>query len=166
MALPGALPSGQRATKQRGAVGYLTIDDVEIGESYSEEVRFDQERLARFMDLTRDTAAIHTKQDFSERKGFEDLVVHGFLLSVQFSRILGMELPGEQTVIGSVNLNFHEPVYVGDTARFTATVRRKLPPLGAVQLDLRIEKAGGGLCVAGTAVCAFKKDQDETNGTS
>ena len=134
----------------------LGLDDVQVGQSFSEEVLFDEATIERFLGLTRDTASIHTNEAFSRQKGFETLVVHGFLLSIQFSRILGMELPGENTVIGTIQLEFHAPVYVGDRVTYTASVRRILRPLGTVALDLDIRKADGTVCVEGKASCVFK----------
>jgi acyl dehydratase len=134
----------------------LTIDEIKVGDSYAEEMVFDAETIAGFIQLTADTAGIHVHQSFSREKKFDDLVVHGFLLSVRFSRILGMELPGEHTVIGSVELNFHAPVYVGDRVKHMVTVTRILKPLGGVLLALRIEKANGAVCAEGKASCVFK----------
>jgi acyl dehydratase len=113
--------------------------------------------MRTFAEITGDTAGIHVNRSFSEEKGFDGLVVYGLLLSAHFSRILGMELPGENTVIGSVDLNFHAPVYIGDSVTYTARVRRILRPLSSVLLDLRIEKSDGTLCVEGKASCVFKK---------
>jgi acyl dehydratase len=135
----------------------LTIEQLKVGDAYSEELRIDEESVERFMDLTRDRAGIHVDKTFSGERGFTNLVTHGFLLSIPFSRILGMELPGEDTVIGSIELNFHEPVYQGDSVRYTVTVKRILAPLGSVLLELRIEKTDGTLCVAGKTTCAFKQ---------
>ena len=134
----------------------LTIEQLKVGDTYSEELRIDEGTVGRFMDLTQDRAGIHVDKSFSAQRGFTNLVTHGFLLSIPFSRILGMELPGEDTVIGSIELNFHAPVYQGDTVRYTAIVKRILAPLGSVLLELRIEKADGTLCVAGKTTCAFK----------
>jgi 3-hydroxybutyryl-CoA dehydratase len=134
----------------------LSIDDIEVGDSYSEEILFNEEKMAKFVNLTQDTAAIHINKYFSEQKGFHDLVVHGLLLSIQFSRILGMEIPGENTVIGSIELNFHAPVYLGDTVKYTATVKRILYPLGTVLLDLKIQKLDGKVCAEGKTTCVFK----------
>jgi len=160
---PGVAGNPVGATLARAGVGrddegtmYRTIDDAEVGHSHREEILFDAETMAGFIRLTRDVAGIHTDRGFSSEKGFEGLVVHGFLLSLHFSRILGMQLPGEHTVIGSIDLNFHEPVYRDDRVIYTATVRRVLRPLNAVQLDLKIEKSDGTLCVEGKTTCVFK----------
>jgi len=135
----------------------LTIDDIAIGDTHTEQVEFTPETTARFLRLTGDAAAIHTVEAFSREKGFDDLVVYGFLLSLHFSRILGMDLPGENTVIGSIQMDFHAPVYVGDTVTYTATVSRIIKPLGLVALDLAVRKTDGTLCVQGKTTCAFKE---------
>lgn len=134
----------------------LTIDELKVGDTYREEIAFTPEKTAQFLRLTRDTASIHTDEAFSRQKGFENLVVHGFLLSLHFSRILGMQLPGENTVIATIQLEFHEPVYAGDVVHYTATVRRIVKPLGLVALDLDVTKQDGTRCVQGKTTCAFK----------
>jgi acyl dehydratase len=67
-----------------------------------------------------------------------------------------MELPGENTVIGNISLKFHAPVYLGDTVKYTATVKRVLSSLGTVLLDLGVHKPDGTICVNGTTACVFK----------
>lgn len=141
----------------------LTIDEINIGDEHAKTVLFDKERVLEFINFTQDTASIHVNKDFSNEKGFENLVVHGFGLSTIFSRILGLELPGENTVIGSLSLDFHKPVYIGDTVNYTVTVKRIIKPLGSVTLELKALKHTGEACVQGKAVCVFvdKGDSDE-----
>ena len=140
---------------------FKSINDIPTDASFSEELIFDEERMNRFIEFSRDTAGIHTKSKFSSKKGFQGLVVHGFLLSVNFSRILGMELPGENTVIGTVNLEFHEPVYLGDKVKYTVSVDRLLIPLNAVVLKLDVHKSDGTMCVQGKSTCFFKEDKEK-----
>jgi len=138
-----------------------SLHDLKVGDVYEEEILFDNERVERFIAFSKDSAAIHTRKNFSEKKGFEGLVVHGLLLSTSFSRILGMEIPGENTVIGTVDLKFHEPVYVGDRVKYLVAVDRIIAPLGGVVLNLRITKSDGTVCVRGKSHCFFKKDVKE-----
>jgi acyl dehydratase len=148
------------AQPQSGPAGAIvatrTLADIEPGDAYAEAITLTAERVAQFIGLTRDRAGVHVDEGFSRQIGFDGNVVHGFLLCAYFSRILGMELPGENAVIGSVKLEFHEPVYVGETVEYRAEVRRVLRPLGSVHLDLRIEGPGGKRAVLGTATCAFR----------
>jgi 3-hydroxybutyryl-CoA dehydratase len=134
----------------------LTLEDIKEGASYSEDILFDKEKIASFIGVSRDSAGIHVDREFSNEKGFQHLVVHGFLISIPFSRILGMELPGENTVIGNISLKFHAPVYLGETVKYTATVKRVLLPLASVLLALNIQKLDGTVCVNGTTTCVFK----------
>jgi acyl dehydratase len=134
----------------------LTIDEITVGQTCTEEIEFTPELVAQFLRLTGDSAGIHTVESFSREKGFDGLVVYGFLLGVQFSRILGMRLPGENTVIGRIEMDFHAPVYIGETVTYQATVRRIIKPLGVVLLDLHVRKPDGTLCVEGKTTCAFK----------
>jgi acyl dehydratase len=138
-----------------------TIKDVIVGSKYTEKLYFDEKTVHRFINFTNDSAGFHVDQQYSVDRGFDDLVVHGFLLSTNFSRILGMELPGENTVIASLNLEFHEPVYVGDSVEYIVTVSRVMLSLGSVMLKLIINKKNGIVCVKGSASCFFKKKKGE-----
>ncbi len=132
------------------------IEDIVVGTRYTEQLLFDEETIQRFIIFSRDSAGIHVKQEFSQERGFDDLVVHGFLLSTNFSRILGMQLPGENTVIASLNLKFHEPVYAGDRVEYSVEVTRVMSSLNSVLLDLSITKSNKEICVKGKASCFFK----------
>jgi acyl dehydratase len=138
-------------------MAHLTIDDLQVGDSYAEEITFDEDQIALFIKITNDTSGIHTNREFSREKQFDNLVVHGFLLSVHFSRILGMELPGENIVIGSIDLKFHEPVYLGEVVSYSVTVTRVIHSLGSVLLELKITKPNGSVCVEGKSTCVFRK---------
>jgi len=135
----------------------LAIDEINVGDSYSETVLFDKKKVVDFISFSQDTAGIHIDKNFSTEKGFDNLVVHGFCLSLQFSRILGLEMPGENTVIGNLNLDFYRPVYVGDQVQYSVTVKRVIKSLGSVTLELKAsKKSDEEICVSGKAVCVFK----------
>lgn len=134
----------------------LALDQLAAGMEHREVVRFDAERMNRFIAFTEDTAGIHTDVSFSRSLGYEREVVHGFALATVFSRILGMELPGEQTVIATMDLEFHVPVYLGDVVECIVRVERVVRPLRAVMLRLEIVKVGRGeKCVTGRSRCVF-----------
>ena len=135
----------------------LAIDDIEVGATREEQVVLTAEKTSQFVHLSRDAALIHTDEAVARARGFDGLVVHGFLLGLHFSRIIGMELPGENAIIGSVELKFHQPAYVGDAVIFTVTVRRVIKPLGTVLLDLVARKQDGTLCVEGKTSCMFMR---------
>lgn len=132
----------------------LAIDDIAVGDAVAQNLAFDQESLDAFIDLAQDRAGHHVDDLFARTHGLAGRVVHGLLLASRFSRLLGMYLPGENAVIQSLNLNYRAPVAVGQALRYTATVTRVVPSVGAVLLDLLI---GGpdsdAVFVTGTSQC-------------
>jgi 3-hydroxybutyryl-CoA dehydratase len=137
-------------------MAFLSLDDIRAKGSHAERVVFTQDQLSTFITLSRDTAAIHTDLAFATQKGFDGRVVHWFLAALPFSRILGMELPGEHAVIGSLHLDFRAPVYVGDDVLYTVTVTRIMAPLGTVALDLHALKSDRTACIDGKTTCVVK----------
>jgi 3-hydroxybutyryl-CoA dehydratase len=135
----------------------LSLDDIRAKGAHSERLAFTERDLQTFCIVSRDTAGIHMQADFARQKGFRDRIVHGFLAAVPFSRILGMELPGENAVIGSLQLEFRAPVYLGEEIEYTVTVGRVLAPLGTVVLDMRAAKADGTVCIEGKTTCVVRE---------
>ncbi len=130
---------------------------VALGERYQDTVRFSEELVTRFIEFSNDTAAFHTSTQFSQSKGYSEKVVHGFLLSNFFSHILGTKLPGQNSVIGGIKLDFYEPVYVSDKIHFSVTVTRVIESLKTVVLKLEAKKQDGTLCISGQATCVYKE---------
>ncbi|MCB0637439.1 MAG: MaoC family dehydratase, partial [Lewinella sp.] len=51
---------------------------------------------------------------------FKKPIIHGFLSGAIFSKIFGMDFPGEGTIYLSQSMQFRRPMYVGET--YTARV--------------------------------------------
>ena len=113
--MPPALGNNARmsSTAIADASRCLLLRDIEVGQSERETVTITEELLAGFVALSRDTAPAHTDVAHARSMGFDGCVVHGFLVGLGYSRLLGMFLPGGSTVIYSVDLKMLAPVYVG-----------------------------------------------------
>jgi acyl dehydratase len=134
-----------------------SLDEIRVGDAYREEVALSAERVEAFCALTGDFTGVHVAGGETAEWGYDRPIVHGLLVSSFFSRILGSELPGARCVIGSVSFQYHAPLFVGEAARFGALVRRVVPPLRSVQLDLSVDNADGVRCVSGKATCIYPK---------
>lgn len=75
-----------------------------------------------FAKLSGDLNPLHTDAAFARSKGYRDRVVYGGLLVAHISRLLGMHLPGRHGVWLSFELSFHQPLFIDQPARVTATV--------------------------------------------
>lgn len=132
----------------------LAFSEIAEGDGVTQAATFDQVALDRFIELARDSAAHHTDDAFARGHGLDGKVVHGLLLASRFSRLLGMYLPGENSVIQTLNLNYRAPVAVGQELIYSVSVTRVVPAVSAVLLDLAIgEPDGETVFVTGASQC-------------
>lgn len=108
------------------------------------------EDLRQFAALSGDFNPLHVDADFARSKGFDGVVVHGALLVAKISQLIGMRLPGRDSVWTGLSLQFRHPLYVGQQARVEAVVARLSPATGMVLLKLTL-RAGETLLAKGEA---------------
>ncbi|WP_265949561.1 MaoC/PaaZ C-terminal domain-containing protein [Dechloromonas sp. A34] len=124
----------------------------ELAEGAADGVDFvvSAEELQQFAALSCDCNPLHVDADFARSKGFDDVVVHGALLVAKISQLIGMRLPGRDSVWTGLTLQFRHPLYVGQAARVEAVVERLSAATGMVLLKLTL-RAGETLLAKGEA---------------
>jgi acyl dehydratase len=122
----------------------LEFEDLDEGVESSFATTVPASAIDRFAELSGDNCPLHTNEDFAVARGFRGRVVHGAYLAALVSRLVGTQLPGSNAIIHQLQLSFHMPTHVGDAVRVTGRVERKLEPLRAVVLSVRIDVVGAG----------------------
>lgn len=135
----------------------LRLEDLAEGQSVREEVTITAELLNAFVDLSADSAPVHLDSDHARAMGFPDRIAHGFLVGLPYSRLLGMRLPGGNTVIQRLQLEMLTHVQVGDKLTHSVTVQRIVPSVRAVVLALFTTNARGEAVSRGSATCVFRR---------
>ena len=69
-----------------------------------------------------------------------------------YSRLIGMYLPGDGSVIQGINFKFKKPVYKRDVIEFKVTVVRLMPAIRVVRVILEAFRFGE-LVISGDAQC-------------
>ena len=133
------------------------LEDLHGGEAVRDTVTFDAARMREFISVSGDAAPVHTDTAHARALGFPSLVVHGFFVALPYSRLMGMRLPGPETVIHSLKLDMVAPVFVGDTISYSVTVQRVVAAARAVVLALEATNAEGAVVSRGTATCVFRR---------
>jgi acyl dehydratase len=95
--------------------------------------------MADFAKLSDDQNPLHINPGFAHSKGFEGPVVFGGLLVAQISKMLGMNLPGENSMWVGLNINFRNPLYVDTSATLSVEVKHFSEATGIVTLKFKIE---------------------------
>ena len=72
--------------------------------------------------MTGDVNPLHTDETFAKEKGYGSNVAYGMLTASFLSTLAGVYLPGERSLIHSVESKFTKPVYVGDTLKISGQV--------------------------------------------
>ena len=134
----------------------LDISEIVEGQEYSETVCLGADAVAAFIGITQDSAPVHTDLEHARRLGFPNLVVHGFLAAAPYSRLLGMFLPGGNSVIHNFQLDLVSPAYVGESLVYTVQVARVVPAVRTVLLRLSASKQDGTIVNRGQATCVFR----------
>lgn len=93
---------------------------LQIGNSASMTKTFTAEDIIAFAKVTGDFGKIHLDKEFAAKYGFGRPIVHGVLTGSLISSVMGMQLPGDGTILMDEDIRFTAPVYAGDTV--TATV--------------------------------------------
>jgi 3-hydroxybutyryl-CoA dehydratase len=103
----------------------------QIGERASFTKTVTEADVTTFAGLIGDFSPIHVDAEYARKSRFGDRVAHGMFTAGLISAVLGNKLPGPGSIHLSQQIEFLEPVYIGDT--ITATVE-----VTAWQADKRI----------------------------
>jgi 3-hydroxybutyryl-CoA dehydratase len=116
----------------------LSIDNLFEGTSAEIEFVVTQADMHSFSHLSGDMNPLHLDESFAISKGFQGTVVYGALIIAKISQLIGMRLPGKNSVWSSVNLSFKKPLYVGVAAKVCAVVTARSESTGMIELALKV----------------------------
>jgi len=106
-------------------------------------------QMRQFAELSGDFNPLHTDDAFARAKGFDGVVVYGALIVAKVSQLIGMQLPGRDSVWASVALEFRKPLHVDQVAQVEGVVTEVSASTGMVVLKLAV-RAAGKLLAKGT----------------
>jgi len=123
-----------------------------VGQTFSKVLVEDLKRtqLVQYAGASGDFNPLHTDDAFARSKGFDGAVVYGALMVAKVSQLIGMRLPGRDSVWASVSLDFRKPLYVAQPAQVEGVVTDVSESTGMVALKLTV-RAAGKVLAKGTA---------------
>lgn len=106
-------------------MNHYTYDEIRIGQKESFEVTITEEMMEMFLKITGDNNPLHNDEDYAVKRGHPGKVVYGMLTASFLSTLAGVYLPGERSLIHSVDIKLRKPVYVGDVLKIEGVVSDK-----------------------------------------
>jgi len=103
-------------------VASYSIEELKEGQEYSLEINISESKVDAFSELSGDISPLHINDEFAKERGFNKRVVHGMLISIYISKLIGVHFPGENSLLQILNLKFLSPAYINDTIKITAVI--------------------------------------------
>ncbi len=119
--------------------------NIYIGQEEKFCVEITNEKVEIFRKLSGDENPLHTDADYARKKGYQNKIVYGMLIGSYLSTLAGMYMPGKFSLIHSVQIDFHAPVYVKEkeTLQVKGKVTKKNDLFKIISVKYTIENHQG-----------------------
>lgn len=118
---------------------HYTNKELSVGIVESFEVTVTEEMMDSFGRITGDINPLHNNIEYAESKGYAGKVVYGLLTASFLSTLAGVYLPGEKSLIQSIEVKFVKPVFIGDTLRIVGEVKEVNDTVNQIVLGVLIK---------------------------
>lgn len=120
------------------------MDLLNIGDSHKVSFSFTQEQVVQFAELTGDKNPLHLDAEYAATTRFKRCIIHGHLGSSIFTRVLGMDFPGEGAIYMKQETEYLFPMHVDTEYEATFTVIE-------IDRERHIAKIQGEIFIKGTS---------------
>jgi 3-hydroxybutyryl-CoA dehydratase len=114
-------------------------NDLAVGMAASFEVTLTAEMVDAFSELSGDVNPLHMNEEFAQACGFPHRVAFGMLTASFYSRLVGMYLPGRRAFLHGIDVDFHEPIFIGDRLAVSGEVVHLTDAYHRLELKARIQ---------------------------
>jgi len=129
-----------------------------IGEKRSYFRTITKQDVLTFGTLTGDMNDAHFNDAYAATTIFKKPIVHGMLIGSLFSKIFGLDYPGEGTIYCSQSLNFKKPVYPDQLLEVVVTVKEIILEKNRVIFTTEIFNETKELVLTGEAMLMPRKE--------
>ena len=124
---------------------------INVGDKAELIHRLVQSDVDQFVKLTGDDNKLHTDNEYAGKTTYKKPVAHGMLGASFISTIIGTKLPGDGALWYAQNLEFLQPVRVGDELRIAVEVIKKIDQTKTIELQTDIYNQHKQKVTTGTA---------------
>ncbi len=96
------------------AINTYQFEELQLGMKESFDIMITKEMMENFCAMTGDVNPLHQDERFAKENGFQNRVVYGMLTSSFLSKLIGVYLPGKNSLIYDTKISYLKPAYIGD----------------------------------------------------
>lgn len=115
-----------------------TFEELFIGQKITFTQKINESLIEDFAKISGDFNPLHMNDKYAEKTNFGKRVCHGMLLASFFSKLVGMHLPGENSLYFSQLLNFRNPGFIGDLVTVSGEIIEKKNSIKLVTMKTTI----------------------------
>ena len=130
----------------------LAYSDIKVGADASLSRTITEADIVNFAGITGDFNPVHVDAEYAAQSMFGERIAHGMLMAGLISAVLGMQLPGQNSIYLGQDLRFTAPVKIGDTVTVTVTVTEKRDDKRIIKVRTTVSNQKGEMVVDGNAV--------------
>ena len=134
----------------------LTYEDILIGDTAVFSKTISEFDIYQFAGITGDFNPMHIDETFADTTIFEERIAHGILTGSFISTVLGMKLPGPNSIYLSQSFKFTAPVKIGDTVKAVVEVIEKRDDKKFIKLKTQVFNQNQVMVVDGEALVMKK----------
>jgi acyl dehydratase len=127
------------------------FDEIILGVKTKFTVQINESTINEFAKISGDHNPLHMDEQYVAKTQFGKRVCHGMLLASFFSRLVGMHMPGKNSLYFSQTLNFQTPCFVGDKVTIEGEVIDKSQSTRIITIKTTAHNQMGKCLVDGIA---------------
>lgn len=137
------------------------FSDLQVGTTEEFTVTITSEMMKLFCQITGDINPLHTNEEYAKKSGYPSPVVYGMLTSSFYSTLAGVYLPGERSLIQSVESKLLAPVFVGDTLTVRGVVSEIHDVFQMIVVKTTIINQSNRKVAKGVLQIGIREDKDQ-----
>ena len=142
------------ASEARELLENITFDEIKVGDCATLNRTVRREDIELFAIVSGDVNPSHLDDAYARETHMGEVVAHGMWSAAIISALLGNEFPGPGTVYVSQNLQFKEPVHIGDTLTVRLVCLEKRTPGKHLLIGCEVSNQHDAQVAHGEAVVA------------
>ena len=128
-----------------------TFENLFVGQKANFFKKIDSALVNDFAKISGDFNPLHMSEEYASTTNFGKRVCHGMLLASFFSQLVGMYLPGKNSLYFSQTLNFRNPCFIDDNITIEGEIIEKKSNVKLITLKTTIHNQDGKCLIDGIA---------------
>jgi len=127
------------------------FEDLFVGQKANFLKKIDETLVNDFAKISGDFNPLHMNKEYASTTNFGKRVCHGMLLTSFFSQLVGMYLPGKNSLYFSQTLNFRNPCFIDDIITIEGEIIEKKSNMKLITIKTTIHNQTGTCLIDGIA---------------